>query len=186
MKHDGRVMKRTLMVAVMASLVLASLAAGLARAAVPDPADTGGPFDLRSVDAAPTPVDRVETTVVLWPGFSFVALPRGATHDLRRHVFVTLEGAPDDDFTNGAYRHYGFFFRRDGGIWFRNGEFGSSPCCWTTPAERVNDTTLRVRFIPWWVRFGEAGNDIAIRYRVATRWCTDEGCVRDHSRWGYA
>jgi hypothetical protein len=51
---------------------------------------------------------------------------------------------------------------------------------------RVDPTTLRVRFIPWWIRLEEADNDIPLRVRVATTWFADGSCVRDHSRWAYS
>jgi len=165
--------------------LLLALTGGIARAGVTDPGETGGPFDIRRVGAAPAGSDRIELTVRFWPGFTVASVPLGPAYDRRRHVLSEVEGAPDGDFTDGAYNHEGFFFRRDGRIWFRNGEFGSSPCCWTTPVARLDRSTLRVRFIPWWVRLGEADNRIAIRYRVATRSCTDEECLRDQTRWGY-
>ena len=177
--------KRMVVAAVLMPFVI-SLAPGLAHAAVLDPDETSGPFDLRWVDAAPTHHDRIALTVRFWPGFTGASLPQGHTLDLRRQVTIVVEGAPDGDFTNGAYHHEGYFFRHAGKLWLRNGEFGSSPCCWTTRSTRLDVSTLQVRFIPWWVRWGKAPNDIPIRFRVATRWCTDEGCVRDHTRWGYA
>ncbi|CAN5808052.1 hypothetical protein BH18ACT17_BH18ACT17_08950 [soil metagenome] len=97
-----------------------------------DPGETGGPFDIRRVDAASAGSDRIELTVRFWPGFTVASVPLGPAYDRRRHVPSEVEGAPDGDFTDGTYNQEGFFFRRDGRIWFRNGEFGSSPCCWTT------------------------------------------------------
>jgi hypothetical protein len=178
-------MRRSCSVVLLTALVI-SLVPGLAHAAVLDPDETSGPFDLRSVDAAPTNHDKVALTVRFWPGFTGASLPQGHTYDLRRHVFIVVEGSPDGDFTHGAYHHAGYFFRHAGKLWLRNGEFGSSPCCWTTRATRLDASTLQVRFIPWWVRWEKAPNDISIRFRVATRRCTDDGCVRDHTRWGYS
>jgi hypothetical protein len=177
-------LKRSSLSGLVVVLVFTALP-GVAHADVWDPPTSGGPFDVRWIDAAPTH-DRIKLTIRFWPGFRFGSLPKGGTYDLRQHVFVTVDGAPDGDFSNGAYRHAGFFFRRDGRIWFRNGEFGSSPCCWITPVARISPSTLRVRFIPWWVRWDEAGADIPIRYRVETRSCDGDDCVRDHTGWGYA
>ena len=170
----------------MTIVVLAlALFPAIARAGVPDADDADGPFDLRQVDARPKH-DRVSLTVRFWPGFTSSALRYGSTYDPDRRVYAVIQGAPDGDFTNGAYQHDGYFFRRAGAIWFRNGEFGSSPCCWTSKVTPVDRSTLRVRFPAWWVRWGEAENDIPLRVRVATTWCADGTCVRDHSRWGYS
>ena len=176
--------KKVLVAALFVSLLIAL--PGVAHAGVWDPPTTGGPFDIRWVEAVPTKHDRIKLTIGFWPGFRFGALPKGAAYDLRHHVFVEVQGAPDGDFTNGSYYHAGFLYRRDGRIWLRNGEFGSSPCCWTTPVTRLHPSTVRVRFIPWWVRWEEADNLIPIRYRLKTRSCVQDDCVRDHTRWGYA
>jgi hypothetical protein len=141
--------KRMVAVAVLMSFAV-SLAPGVAGAAVLDPDETSGPFDLRWLDAAPTHHDRIVLTVRFWPGFTGASLPQGHTYDLRRQVSIVVEGAPDGDFTRGAYHHEGYFFRHAGKLWLRNGEFGSSPCCWTTSSTRLDDSTLQVRFIPWW------------------------------------
>lgn len=178
-------MKRMGSLVTLVVLVLA-LFPGIARAGVPDADDTDGPFDLRQVDVRPKGQDRLMLTVRFWPGFTSSALRYGSTLDPDRRVYAVIQGAPDGDFTNGAYQHDGYFFRRAGAIWFRNGEFASSPCCWTSKVTRVDPTTLRVRFIPWWVRLDEADNDIPLRVRVATTWCADGSCVRDHSRWAYS
>jgi hypothetical protein len=180
--------------ALLVSLAM-TIAPGVARAGVWDDGSTGGPFDIRWVGAVRTQNARIKLTVGFWPGFAAAALPKGAVYDPRQIVLVTVQGSPDDDFEDGAYQHSGFFFRRDGRIWFRNGEFGSSPCCWTNPVTRIDPYTLRVRFTPWWARWDPAGIDIPFRYRVATRYCgggaggagvevsTASDCVRDHVRW---
>jgi hypothetical protein len=177
--------KRSILTALVLSLVLTILPQ-VAHAGVWDPPTTGGPFDIRWVEAVPTSHDRIKLTIGFWPGFTISALPKGAIYDRRQHVFVQVEGSPDGDFSNGFHYHAGSLFRRGGRLWLRNGEFGSSPCCWTTPVTRLDATTLRVRFIPWWVRWDEDGNDIPIRARVKTRSCVGENCVRDHTRWSYA
>jgi hypothetical protein len=185
--------KRAMVMAIVVSLAM-TLAPGVARAGVWDEGTTGGPFDLRWVGAVRTQNGRITLTVGFWPGFTVSALPWGRAFDLRRHVYVTVDGS--DDFSEGASSHSGYFFRQGGRIWFRNGEFGSSPCCWKSPVARIDRNTLRVRFIPWWVRFHLAAIGTPIRYRVATRWCgggagsglavsTASDCVRDHVRWVY-
>jgi hypothetical protein len=186
--------RRWIGLALVLSLAM-TLAPGVARAGVWDDGTTGGPFDLRWVGAVRMQQNaRIKLTVSFWPGFTVSALPWGRSllPDPREHVWVTVKGS--DDFSKGAFSHSGYFFRQGGRIWFRNGEFGSSPCCWTSPVARLGRNTLRVRFIPFWVRFDYAGIDIPIRYRVATRWCgggtgsavavsPTSDCVRDHVRW---
>jgi hypothetical protein len=181
-----------MVMALLVSLAM-TIAPGVARAGVWDDGSTGGPFDIRWVGAVRTQNARIKLTVGFWPGFTVSAIPKGAAIDSRQHVDVTVQGSPDDDFP--GYQHSGYFFRRDGRIWFRNGEFGSSPCCWTNPVTRIDPYTLRVRFTPWWARWDPAGIDIPFRYRVATRACgggaggagvevsTASDCVRDHVRW---
>jgi len=176
--------KRIVPVALMA-LVTIALMPGHALAGVPDAEDANGPFDLRRVDVRPTNQDRVTLTVRFWPGFTTSALRYGSVYDPDRRVYAVIQGAPDGDFTDGFFQHDGYFFRRAGELWFRNGEFGSSPCCWTSGATLVDRHTLVARFVPWWVRSDDADNDIPLRVRIATTWC-DGSCARDHSRWAHA
>src|SRR4051794_1340241 len=101
----------------IAVLVLA-LFPGMARAGVPDADDSDGPFDLRHIDAGPKGQDRLTLTVRFWPGFTAAALRYGSALDPDRRVYAVIQGAPDGDFTNGAFQHDGYFFRRAGQVWF--------------------------------------------------------------------
>ena len=168
--------KRAMVMALVASLAM-TLAPGVARAGVWDDGTTGGPFDLRWVGAVRTQNARIKLTVGLWPGFTVSALPKGAAFDPRQHVDVTVQGSPDGDFEDGAYQHSGFFFRRDGRIWFHNGEFGSSPCCWTDPVTRIDRNTLAGALHPVVGAVGSCGDRHPVPLPRG-----DEG-VRRRGRW---
>ena len=66
------------------------------------------------IDARPKGQDRLTLTVRFWPGFTAAALRYGSTLDPDRRVYAVIQGAPDGDFTNGAFQHDGYFFRRAG------------------------------------------------------------------------
>ena len=68
--------KRSLMLALVASLVLAVMPQ-VAHAGVWDPPTTGGPFDVRWIEGVPTAHDRIKLTIGFWPGFRFGALSKG-------------------------------------------------------------------------------------------------------------
>ena len=152
---------------------------------MPDADDTDGPFDLRQVDVRPKGQDRLMLTVRFWPGFTSSALRYGSTSDPDRRVYAVIQGAPDGDSPTAptSTTDTPSVVRERSGS--HNGEFASSPCCWTSKVTRVHPTTLRVRFIPWWVRL-KRRTTTPTEGGVATTWCADGSCVRDHSRRAYS
>ncbi len=178
-------MKRMGSVVTLVVLVLA-LFPGIARAGVPDADDTDGPFDLRQVDVRPKGQDRLMLTVRFWPEFTSSALRYGSTLDPDRRVYAVDPGRARRRLHQRRLPARRILLPSCGSDLVPQREFASSPCCWTSKVARVDPTTLRVRFIPWWVRLEEADNDIPLRVRVATTWCADGTCARDHTRWGYS
>jgi len=78
------------------------------------------------------------------------------------------------------YEAYGYTVRHDGYLKFRQGDFGSSACCWATRLVRIAPRTFSTRFLPWWIRTGEDQN-LGVRYRARTRICRHP-CVVDFTR----
>ena len=162
-------MRNLLRVGILA-LVCLSLASPPATASTWDPQDTAGPLDLRWLHLAQAPRDRVRLTFSFWPGFRAGALAGDDTRGLlvRFHL-------PDL-----GYTAIGYTFFKDGHLRFRQGDFGSSTCCFRSRLERIDRRTLTTVFLPWWIRSGEQDNR-GVRYWARTRVCRDP-CLVDHTR----
>jgi hypothetical protein len=118
-----------------------------------DPNDVRGGFDLRWIAATTTDTGRIRLTVSFYPGFRRADLPRGRERFMPG-VWVKI----DDHFT-------GWFSRKNGRLWFRFGDTGSS-CCTVYRARTVDPLTLRATFRP--VDEGKPG--IPIRGHSRWKW----------------
>ena len=156
-----------------ASLVLALalfIPAASASAGVWDPNDTRGQLDIRWLNLKQAPHDRLTLTIGFWPGFSARAL----AGDYRHGLLVTFLLPTFDFITNG------YTLWKDGHLKFRQGDFGSSVCCYGSRVRFIGPRTLTTTFLPWWIRTGEEENH-GIDYRARTRFCRDP-CIVDFTR----
>ena len=153
-------------VAITLSLTLAVPAS----AAIWDPPDTRGPLDIRWVNVKPLTNDRLKLTFGFWAGFRKSALAGDS-----QEGFLVRFYLPSFNFLT-----YGYTTRKDGQLRFRQGDFGSSTCCFVSRLTRLGPRTFTTTFLPWWIRTGEDENR-GVRYSAQTRLCRTP-CLIDHTR----
>ena len=156
----------TIAVAIALSLPLAFPAS----AAIWDPPDTTGPLDVRWVNVKPLTNDRLRLTFGFWAGFRKSALAGDPQEGFRVRFYLP----------NFNYITYGYTTKKDGQLRFRQGDFGSSTCCFVSRLTRLGPRTFTTTFLPWWIRTGEDENR-GIRYSARTRLCRMQ-CFTDHTR----
>jgi hypothetical protein len=163
---------RTIRWACVSLTIVASTIAAPVSAATSDPEDTAGPLDLRWLSLEPASGDRLRLTFSFWPVFRPGALAGNSQEGLlMRFRLPALR-----------YTAIGYTFFRDGHLRFRQGDFGSSACCYRSRLERIDRRTLTTVFLPWWIRTGEQENH-GVRYWARTKVCRDP-CLVDHTRRG--
>ena len=141
-----------------------------ASAAIWDPPDTSGPLDVRWVNVKPLTNDRLRLTFGFWAGFRRSALAGDSQEGFRVRFYLP----------NFNYVTYGYTTRKSGQLRFRQGDFGSSTCCFVSRLTRLGPRTVTTTFLPWWIRTGEDENR-GIRYSARTRLCRMQ-CFTDHTR----
>jgi hypothetical protein len=152
------------------ALVLVGSLASPAAAGTTDPEDTRGPLDLRWLDLDAIPGDRVRLTFGFWSGFRAAELAGNSQEGLLvRFRLPELE-----------YVAIGYTLFQDGHLRFRQGDFGSSACCYRSKFIRLDRRSFTTVFVPWWVRTGEQEND-RVRYWGRTKVCK-QPCIADHTR----
>lgn len=152
------------LIGVVASLALTTGFAPIATAGVSDPNDTRGPLDIRRVHLEELPWERLRLTVRFWSGgFQRRYLGRNDPHDGLR---VSFRLPAFDDVTT-----YGFTFRKHGHLRLRQGDFGSSICCWSSRLRWIRPDTFRTVFLPWWIRLESDQHNEGIKYKARTRVC---------------
>jgi len=152
-------------VAIALSLTLAFPAS----AAIWDPPDTSGPLDVRWVNVKPLTNDRLKLTFGFWAGFRRSALAGDYQEGFRVRFYLP----------NFDYVTHGYTTRKDGQLKFRQGDFGSSVCCFGSRLARLGPRTFTTTFLPWWIRTTEDENR-GIRYSARTRICRMQ-CFIDHT-----
>ena len=157
---------------VVVPLTVALLAPSPASAAVWDRNDTAGPLDIRWVNIKQLSGERLKLTISFWHGFRASAL----AGDFRRGLLARYRFPRWDDFNT-----LGYTVRKDGRLRFRNGDFGSSICCWGSPLTRIGPRTVTTTFLPWWIRIDTDDDNIGVRYMARTRLCRDP-CLIDFTR----
>jgi len=153
-------------VAIALSLTLAVPASG----AIWDPPDTSGPLDIRWVNLKPLANDRVRLTFGFWAGFRRSALAGDSQEGFRVRFYL-----PEFNFVT-----FGYTTRKDGQLRFRQGDFGSSTCCYVSRLTRLGPRTFTTTFLPCWIRTGGDDNR-GIRYWARSRLCRMQ-CFIDHTR----
>ena len=162
----------TMLVAAVTLVMLATPAS----AAVWDREDTPGPLDIRWMNIEQVSGERLKVTLSFWPGFRASAL----AGDFQRGLQMLYRFPRWDELQT-----LGYIVRKDGHLRFRNGDFGSSLCCWGSPVTRIGPRTVTTTFLPWWMREDPSGgqddDNIGVRYRSRTRLCRDR-CLIDFTR----
>lgn len=152
-------------VAISLSLTLAVPAS----AAIWDPPDTSGPLDVRWVNVKPLTNDRLKLTFGFWAGFRKRALAGDSVEGFLMRFYL-----PEFNFVT-----YGYTTRKDGQLRFRQGDFGSSTCCYVSRLTRLGPRTFTTTFLPWWIRT-DGDDSRGVRYSAQTRLCR-RPCLVDHT-----
>jgi hypothetical protein len=142
-------------------------------AGIRDAEDTRGPLDIRWVNFEREGEHRLRLTIGLWPGFRARFLAGDSSEGLMFKFNLPDFGAP-------GFRLDAYTIRKNGLLRLRQGDFGSSICCWSSELTRVNARTLTTVFTPWWIRSGEHDNE-GVEYRARSKVCRAR-CLIDRTR----